>query len=102
MHFCDRHVRSIQYAATRRLQLRAWPILCTGLRPVQLFLVHISFTFFATQLLMYYDIAAYSVSFAEQRLYYATATYSVNTIVLEARACTVFFSVTSKLLFKVH
>ena len=39
MHFCDRHVCSIQYAATRRLQLRAWPTLCTGLRPVQLFLV---------------------------------------------------------------
>ena len=39
LHFCDRHVRSIQYAATRRLQLRAWPILRTGLRPVQLLLV---------------------------------------------------------------
>jgi len=39
LHFCDRHVCSIQYAATRRLQLRAWPILWTGLRPVQLFLV---------------------------------------------------------------
>jgi len=39
LHFCDRHVCSIQYAATRRLHLRAWPILCTGLRPVQLFLV---------------------------------------------------------------
>jgi len=40
LHFCDRHVCSIQYAATRRLQLRAWPILCTGLRPAQLFLVY--------------------------------------------------------------
>ena len=39
LHFFDRHVCSIQYAATRRLQLRAWPILCTGLRPVQLILV---------------------------------------------------------------
>ena len=39
LHFCARHVCSIQYAATRRLQLRAWPILCTGLRPAQLFLV---------------------------------------------------------------
>jgi len=39
LHFCERHVRSIRYAATRRLQLHAWPILCTGLRPVQLFLV---------------------------------------------------------------
>jgi len=33
--------------------------------------------FFATQLLMYYDIATYSVFFAAQRLYYAIATYSV-------------------------
>jgi len=39
LHFCDRRVCSIQYAATRRLQLRAWPILCTGLCPAQLFLV---------------------------------------------------------------
>ena len=39
LHFCDRHVCCIQYAATRRLQLRAWPILCTGLCPAQLFLV---------------------------------------------------------------
>jgi len=39
LHFCDRHVCSIQYAAKRRLQPRAWPILCTGLRPAQLFLV---------------------------------------------------------------
>jgi len=39
LHFCERHVRSIRYAATRRVQLRAWPILCIGLRPVQLFLV---------------------------------------------------------------
>jgi len=39
LHFCDRHVCSIQYAATRRLPLRAWPILCTGLCPAQLFLV---------------------------------------------------------------
>jgi len=41
LHFCDRYVCSIKYAATQRLQLRAWPILCTGLRPVQLFLVSI-------------------------------------------------------------
>ena len=39
LHFCDRHVCSIQYAVTQRLQLRAWPILCTGLCPAQLFLV---------------------------------------------------------------
>ena len=39
LQFFDRHVCSFQYAATRRLQLRAWPILRTGLRPVQLFLV---------------------------------------------------------------
>jgi len=39
LHFCERHVYCFQYAATRRLQLRAWPILCTGLRPAQLFLV---------------------------------------------------------------
>ena len=39
LQFCDRHVCSFQYAVTRRLQLRAWPILCTGLRPAQLFLV---------------------------------------------------------------
>ena len=39
LQFCDRHVCSFQYAATRRLQLRAWPILCTGLRPAQFFLV---------------------------------------------------------------
>ena len=38
-HFCDSHVCSFQHAATRRLQLRAWPILRTGLCPVQLFLV---------------------------------------------------------------
>ena len=38
-HFCDSHVCSFQYAAKRRLQLRAWPILRTGLCPVQLFLV---------------------------------------------------------------
>jgi len=43
LKFCDRHVCSIQYAATRRIQLRAWPILCTGLCPVQLFLVSILF-----------------------------------------------------------
>jgi len=41
LHFCDRQVCSIQYAATRRPQLRARPILCTGLRLVQLFLVSI-------------------------------------------------------------
>jgi len=40
LHFCDRHVCSIQYAATRRIQLCAWPILCTGLCPAQLFLVN--------------------------------------------------------------
>jgi len=40
LHFCDHHVCSIQYATTRRLQLGACPILCTGLRPVQLFLVN--------------------------------------------------------------
>jgi len=45
LQFRDRHVCSIQYAATRRLQLRAWPILCTGLCPVQLFLVFIEFYF---------------------------------------------------------
>jgi len=39
LHFCDRHVCSIQYEQTRRLQLRAWTMLCIGLRPVQLFLV---------------------------------------------------------------
>jgi len=39
LQFCDRYICSIQYAATRRLQLRARPILRTGLRPVQLFLV---------------------------------------------------------------
>jgi len=39
LQFYDHHVCSVQYAATRRLQLRAWPILRTGLRPVQLFLV---------------------------------------------------------------
>ena len=39
LQFCDRRVCSFQYVATRRLQLRAWPILRTGLRPVQLFLV---------------------------------------------------------------
>jgi len=39
LHFCDHQVCSIQYATTRRPQLRARPILCTGLRPVQLFLV---------------------------------------------------------------
>jgi len=39
LHFCDRHVCSIKYASTQRLQLRPWPILCTGLCPVQLFLV---------------------------------------------------------------
>jgi len=38
-HFCASHVCSFQYAATRRLQLRTWPILRTGLCPVQLFLV---------------------------------------------------------------
>ena len=43
LQFCDRHVCTIQYAATRRLQLRAWPILCTGLCPVQLFLVFLYF-----------------------------------------------------------
>jgi len=42
LHFCDRHVCSIQYAVTLRLQLRAWPILCTGLCPAQLFLVLLS------------------------------------------------------------
>jgi len=41
LQFCDRHVCSIQNAATRRPQLRAWPILCTGLCPVQLFLVNL-------------------------------------------------------------
>ena len=41
LHFCDRQVCSIQYAATRRPQLRARPILCTGLRPVQIFLVNL-------------------------------------------------------------
>ena len=30
---------SFQFAAAQHLQLRAWPILRTGLRPVQLFLV---------------------------------------------------------------
>ena len=44
LHFCDCHVCSIKYAATQRLQLRAWPILCTGLRPVQLFLVIYDFS----------------------------------------------------------
>jgi len=39
-HFCDRRVCSFHHVATRRLQLRAWPILRTGLRPVQLFLVY--------------------------------------------------------------
>ena len=39
LQFCDRRVCSFHHAATRRLQLRAWPILRTGLRPVQLFLV---------------------------------------------------------------
>jgi len=48
LQFCDRHVCSILYAATRRLQLRAWPILCTGLRPVQLFLVTSTFFCFFT------------------------------------------------------
>ena len=45
LRFCDPHVCSIKYAATQRLQLRAWPILCTGLRPVQLFLVNVFFLF---------------------------------------------------------
>jgi len=39
LQFCDRRVWSFQWVTTRRLQLRAWPILRTGLRPVQLFLV---------------------------------------------------------------
>ena len=39
LQFCDRRVCSFHHIATRRLQLRAWPILRTGLRPVQLFLV---------------------------------------------------------------
>jgi len=39
LQFCDRRVCSFHHARTRRLQLRAWPILRTGLRPVQLFLV---------------------------------------------------------------
>jgi len=41
LKFCDCHVCSIHNAATRHLQLRAWPTLGTGLRPVQLFLVYI-------------------------------------------------------------
>ena len=40
LQFCDCHVCSFQYAAMRLLQLHAWPILRTGLCPVQLFLVH--------------------------------------------------------------
>jgi len=48
LKFCERHVCSIQYAATRRLQLCAWPILCTGLRPAQLFLVKLTFGTFIT------------------------------------------------------
>ena len=44
LHFCDCHVCSFQYAAMRRLHLRAWPILRTGLRPVQLFLVIVLFS----------------------------------------------------------
>jgi len=40
LQFCDRRVCSFQYVETRRLQLRAWPILRTGLRPVQLLLVY--------------------------------------------------------------
>ena len=52
MQFCDRHVCSFQYAATRRLQLRAWPILRIGLRPVQLFLVSDSSTVKLTWLLL--------------------------------------------------
>ena len=39
LQFCDRRVCYFHHVATRRLQLRAWPILRTGLRPVQLFLV---------------------------------------------------------------
>ena len=46
LHFCDRDVCAIKYAATQRLQLRAWPILCTGLRHVQLFLVIITIALF--------------------------------------------------------
>jgi len=41
-HFRDSHVCSFQYAATWHLQLRTWPILRTGLCPVQLFLVYFS------------------------------------------------------------
>ena len=37
LQFCDRRVCSFHHVATRRL--RAWPILRTRLRPVQLFLV---------------------------------------------------------------
>ena len=39
LQFCDRRVCSFRHVATRRLQLRAWPIRRTGLRPMQLFLV---------------------------------------------------------------
>jgi len=39
LQFCDRLVCSFHHLATWRLQLRVWPILRTGLRPVQLFLV---------------------------------------------------------------
>jgi len=46
LQFRDRRVCSFHHVATRRLQLRAWPILRTGLRPVQLFLV---FTYFQFQ-----------------------------------------------------
>ena len=45
------------------------------------------FSFFATQLLMYYNIAANSVSFAAQRLHYANATYSVYDSVAVASLC---------------
>ena len=48
------------------------------------------FTFFATQLLMHYDVAAYSAFATQRRLHYDVATYSVydigTNLMLEARS----------------
>ena len=56
LHFCDRHVCSVHYAVTRRLQLRARPILCTGLRPAQLFLVY-----FGNCILQHFAVTYYNL-----------------------------------------
>ena len=98
LQFRDRRVCSFHHVATRSLQLRAWPILRTGLRPVQLFLVfYWDILYIRYKFALYFGIPARlsEMSFPDLLQYFVAAhadvchtdTHSTNSYCVPAVSC---------------